>query len=288
MQTLKECWTLLKEAVAEFVKDNAISHGAAISFYAMTAMGPVLYVCAWLAGLVYGSHSAQMRLIYDVRRLVGGDTAGMLQAVMEAPAKFYTGFWPAFLGTLVLVFTAGGVFIEVQMALNSIWKTPDPPFSFWRMLRNWLQSIALVAGIGVLFCSSLFISTLVRLFGRYFEGLFGIGSTVVWIGNFAFSAVLICLLFAVIYQLLPNRELHWRDVLVGAAITTVLILVGEYLIALYLAMSALGHRYGVAGGAIAILLWLYYSVQVFLFGAELTKAWARRYGSLAARAVGRV
>lgn len=285
MGKINDFWSLLKEGVAEYFEDNAVSRGAAISFYAMMAMGPVLYICAWMAGLFFGSKAAHGRVIDEVRHVVSGDTAAMLKAAIEASGNIQGGFWPTLIGLVVLVLTAGGVFVEVQWALNNIWKVPSPPFSYWRMIRTWLQSLALVAGLGVLLCLSLLINTLVGAFGAYFERLFGVGGWVVWSLNFCVSAVLIGLLFAAIYRVLPNRELEWRDVLVGAAITTVLILIGEYLIALYLAMSALGHRYGSAGGAFAILMWLYYSVQVFLLGAEITKVWSRRRGSPAARAV---
>jgi membrane protein len=273
--------------VKEFYEDSAHSHGAAISFYAMTAMGPVLYICAWMAGLFFGNKAAHTHLIDEIHRVVGYDTAAMLQTAIEASGKIHGGAWPTIFGALVLVLTAGGVFVEVQSALNGIWRAPTPPFTVRRMLRTWLESIAMVGALGVLLCASLLINALVGAFGVYFEPLIGVGGWVVWFLNFIFSASLITFLFAAIYRVLPNRELEWRDVFVGAVITTGLILVGEYLIALYLATSALSNRYGSAGGAIAFLLWLYYSVQVFLFGAELTKVWSRRHGSAAARAVAR-
>lgn len=288
MGKTREFWTLLKDGVEAFIEDNALSRGAAIAFYAMTAMGPVLYICAWMAGLFFGSKAAHTHLIYEVRRIVGRDTAAMLQGAIEASGNIHGGFWPTVVGALVLVLTAGGVFVEVQWALNCIWKTPNPNFTLGRMLRTWLLSIALVVGLGVLLCVSLLINALIGAFGSYFHILFGVGGWLVWLLNFILSASLITFLFAAIYRVLPNRALQWRDVLTGAVITTGLILIGEYLIALYLAWSALGHRYGSAGGAFAILMWLYYSVQVFLFGAELTKVWSGRHGSAAARAVAAV
>ncbi len=284
MGKLKEIWSLLKEGTKEFFEDSAHSHGAAVSFYAMMAMAPTLYICAWMAGLFFGSKAAHTRLIWEIRHVIGHDTAAMLQNAIEASGKIHGGVWPTVVGVAFLVFTAGGVFVEVQAALNFIWKVPSPPFSIWRMVRSWLQSIALVAGLGVLLCASMLINALVGMFGAYFERLFGIGGGVVWLINLAVSASLITFLFAAIYRILPNRELEWGDVVMGAVITTALILIGEYLIALYLALSALGHRYGSAGGALAILMWLYYSVQVFLLGAEITKVWSRRHGSPAARA----
>ena len=278
-----ELWLLLREALREFVDDNALSRGAAISFYAMTAMGPVLYICTWMAGIIFGNKAAHIHLIREVGHVIDADTAATLQAAITAAGTIHGGFWPTFLGGAILILTAGGVFVEVQAALNAIWKAPVPAFSYWHMAKSWLQSIALVAGLGLLLCFSLVVNAAVGAFGRYFHNIFGVGGGLVWFLNFAVSTTLITFLFAAIYRLLPNRALQWGDVISGAVVTTGLILVGEYLIAFYLAESALAHRYGSAGGAMAILIWLYYSVQVFLLGAEITKVWSRRHGSPAAR-----
>lgn len=288
MHNIGDVWGLFRDGVKEFFEDNALSRGAAISFYAMTAMGPILYICVWVAGIFFGSKVAHTRLIYEIRHVIGADTAGTLQAAIDASAKMQGGLWPTIFGAVVLVLTAGGVFVEVQAALNAIWKAPQPPFSFWHMVKTWLQSIALIFGLGVLLCCSLLVNAALGVFGRYFHHLFGIGGWLVWVLNFAVSTSLITFLFAAIYRLLPNRSLQWGDVVTGAFVTTGLILVGEYLIAFYLAESALAHRYGSAGGAMAVLIWIYYSVQVFLLGAEVTKVWSRRYGSPAARAVAAV
>ncbi len=284
MGKLRELRTLLQEGVVAFFADGALSRGAAISFYAMVGLGPVLYISAWLAGLFLGSKAAHTHLLADVDRVVGHDTAVMLQSAIAAAGHITGGFWPTVAGVAVVVFTAGGVFVEVQSALNAIWKTSPPAFSLGHIALGWLQSIAMVGGIGILLCLSLMINTLVGAFGAFFQALFGIGGWLVWLLNLLVSAGLITFLFAAIYRVLPNRELEWRDVLIGAAMTTALILIGEYLIAFYLAETALSHHYGQAGGAMAILIWLYYSAQVFLLGAEITKVWSKRHGSLAVRA----
>lgn len=285
MGKLREFWALLRDGGVAFFEDNALSRGAAISFYAMTAMGPVLYIGAWVAGIFLGAKAAHTHLLYEVGRVVGRDTAGMLHAAIAAAGQMHGGFWPTLAGVVVLVFTAGGVFVEVEAALNDIWKVPPPAFSWGRMAKSWLKSIALLGALGLLLCVSLMINTLIGAFGAYFHDLFGIGGWVVWLINTVVSAGLITFLFAAIYRLLPNRPLEWGDVLTGAVITAGLILVGEYLIAFYLAKTALSHRYGSAGGAMAVLVWLYYSAQVFLLGAEITKVWSKRHGSAAARAV---
>lgn len=275
---------MIREGVEEFFEDAAHSRGAAISFYAMTAMGPVLYIGAWVAGIFLGSKAAHTHLLYEIRRIIGYDTAAMLQAAITAAGHMRGGWLGTLAGVLVLVFTAGGVFVEVQSALNCIWKTPSPPFSWWGTVKSYLLSLALVGGLGLLLCVSLMVNTMVGAFGRYFEALIGIGGGFVWLLNTGVSAALITFLFAAVYRVLPNRQLEWRDVIAGAVITAVLILIGEYVIAFYLAETALSHRYGTAGGAMAILIWLYYSAQVFLLGAEITKVWSKRHGSAAAKA----
>jgi membrane protein len=285
VRRITEFGKIFGEGVSAFFEEEAHSRGAAIAFYTMTAMGPILYISAWIAGLVLGAHVAHDRVIYEVRHVVGRDTAAMLQAAIEGSSKMHGGFWGTIVGAIVLVLTSGGVFVEVQSALNCIWKVQRPAFSWPRFLASWGESILMVMGLGLLLCVSVLINALVGAFGAYFERLFGIGSWVVWLLNFAVSSTLITVLFASIYMVLPNRDLKWGDVIMGAIVTTVLILIGEYLIAFYLAMTAIGHRYGSAGGAMAILMWIYYSVQVFLLGAEFTKAWSLRHGSAAARAV---
>ena len=285
MGKLRGFRTLIKESVQGFFADDALSRGAAISCYAMMGMGPVLYIGAWVAGLVLGSKAAHSHLLTEIGGVVGPATAAVLEAAITASGQLKGGFWPTVAGVAVLVFTAGGIFVEVQSALNTIWKTSMPAFTFGRMLSSWLLSIALVGGLGLRLCASVLINTMVGAFGTYFHAWFGIGGWLVWLLNTAVSVALITFLFAAIYRVLPNCELHWRDVLTGAVITAVLILIGEYLIAFYLSKTALSHRYGPAGGAIAILIWLYYSVQVFLLGAEITKVWSKRHGSLAARLI---
>jgi len=284
VRSIAEFWRIFAEGVKAFFRDEAPSRGAAIAFYTTTAMGPVLYISAWLAGLFVGSHAAHARLVHEIQRLVDRDTAQMLQDAIAAAGRIHGGILPTLVGAIVLVFTSGGVFVEVQWALNRIWKTANPPFTTGRLLRTWCESVALVLGLGVFLCASLLLNTMIGALGAYFERLFGIGGWLAAIMNFCLSASLIAVLFGTIYKVLPNRELQWRDVAMGAAVTTALILVGEYLIAFYLAATALGHRYGSAGGAIAFLMWIYYSVQVFLLGAEFTKSWAMRHGSAAARA----
>lgn len=276
MGMLNEAWTLVKAAAIAFFRDGALSRGAAISFYAMLATPPILYICGWLAGLVVGHSEARLALIDEISGIVGGDTAKMLQTAIRGSRPPGTGFWAGAFGTAVLIITAGGVFVEVQNALNAIWKATPPRLTLWRLVRSWFESLALVMALGVLLSMSMMGNAVINALGERAEHLIGIGLWPARILNFGISATLITALFAAIYMLPPNRELRWRDVLVGAAVTTLLIEIGEFLIALYISTTAIGHRYGSAGGAMAVLIWIYYSVQMFLLGAEFTKVWSTR------------
>jgi len=270
---------VLREGVVAFIDDNAISRGAAIAFYAMTAIVPTLYISAAIGGLVLGDQVARSGIVREIGRVVGHDTAAMLQKAAHSIALGEAGWWSGIVGVVVLVLTAGGVFVEVQAALNAIWKAAPPKMTVWRFLRSWVESLAMVVGLGVLLSLSVVVNALVNALGSHIPNLIGMGSWLVWLLNFGVSSTLIALLLGTIYMVLPNRNLEWRDVVVGTLITTVLIAIGEYLIAFYLATSALSHRYGAVGGSIAVLMWIYYSVQVFLLGAEITKVWSSRYGS---------
>jgi membrane protein len=266
--------TLLKEVAAAVVDDAALSRSAAISFYAISAMVPILYICVMLAGLVLGPGAARSGLLTELGNVVGYDSAELLQRAVHRAATSLGGFWPGLIGTVVFVLTAGGVFVEVQSALNAIWKAAPRKTTLLQFLRSWAESLAVVLALGVLLVASLLVNAGISALGSRAEDLLGVGGWLAWLAGLTVSSLLIAILFGTIYIVLPNRELHWRDVMFGAAVTTVLFQVGEYVISVYLGMSAAAHRFGALGGAIVVLTWIYYSVLVFLLGAEITKAWS--------------
>ena len=274
----REAWSLLKKGVEAFIDDDALTYGAAIAFYVITAFAPVLYIAATIAGMVFGWDAATSALRYQIARLVGPDGAALVHAALHNTLVNRHGFWPNLLGFVLLILTASGVFGEMQTALNTFWKA-RPRFTVWEFVRTRLLSLGLVLALGFLLLISLVLNTLVTALGDRIEYVLPIGKALAEVLNFAVSFGLIALLFAAIYKVIPDVELEWGDVIAGALGTAALFLGGEYLIALYLGSGLVGYRYGAAGGLFVLLLWIYYTAQVFLLGAEFTKVYASRRGS---------
>lgn len=274
-----ELWRLLKEGVSAFVEDNALSHGAAIAFYIVTAFAPVLYIAAATAGMVFGWDAATSALRAEIARLVGPDGAHIVHIALRNTLVNRHGFWPNLAGALLVIATASGVFGEMQTALNVIWKASPRGFTVWELVRTRVLSLGLVLALGFLLLISLVMNAVVTALGSRIEYVLPIGNALAQAANFGISFVLIAALFAAIYKVVPDVALEWRDVIAGALGTAVLFLAGEYLIALYLGSGLVGYRYGAAGGLFLLLLWIYYTTQVFLLGAEFTKAYASRHGS---------
>jgi membrane protein len=277
---LREIWNLLKGGVEAFVDDNALSYGAAIAFYIVTAFAPVLYIAAAVAGMVFGWEAATSALRREIAHLVGPDGAKLVHAALHNTLVNRQGFWPNLIGAVLLLVTASGVFGEMQTALNAFWKA-KPRFSLWELIRTRLLSLGLVLALGFLLLISLVMNAVVTALGDRIEYVLPIGKALAQIANFGISFVLIAALFGAIYKVVPDVELEWGDVIASALGTAALFLAGEYLIALYLGSGLVGNRYGAAGGLFLLLLWIYYTTQVFLLGAEFTKVYASRRGSKA-------
>lgn len=276
---LFELWTMLKKTVLSFIEDEALSRGAAIAFYTVTSIAPVLLIVVAIAGLAFGREAAQNAISAQLSGLMGQQTADVLQAAIASAADTSAGVWATLIGVATLIATASGVFGEMQSSLNAIWKTKPKDTTISRLFRARAVSLGLVAALGFLLIVSLAVSAGLTAFGDYLDTIVPIGSLVLPVFNFFVSLTLLSVLFAAIYKVLPDRRLQWRDVIVGAVVTAVLFTIGKSLIGWYLGSSAIASSYGAAGGLIVLLLWVYYSVQIFLLGAEFTKIFANRYGS---------
>ena len=275
-------WRLVKEGAQAFEADEALSRGAAIAFYAMTALAPVLYIAAMIAGLVFGREAAGTAIAHEIGRLIGPNGAKLLYtAIHNSDDPNTNGLWANVIGVVLLIVTASGVFGEMQAALNVIWKAQPKTGVWWRMARGRLVSLGLVLALGFLLLISLVMSAAIHALGERIDYLLPIGSTLALVLNFTISFVLVALLLAAIYRALPDCDIEWRDVIVGAVGTTILFNIGEYLIGLYLGSSTIGTRYGAAGGVLVLLMWIYYTAQIFLLGAEFTRVWSKHHGSLA-------
>jgi len=274
-----ELWTMLKKMVLSFIEDEALSRGAAIAFYTVTSIAPVLLIVVAIAGLVFGREAAENAISAQLSGLMGQQTADVLQSAVASAADTSSGVWATLIGIATLIATASGVFGEMQSSLNAIWKTRPHGTTVSRLIQARAISLGLVAALGFLLIVSFAVSAGLTAFGDYLDAMMPVGTLILPVLNFIVSLALLATLFAAIYKVLPDRRLHWRDVMVGAVVTAVLFTIGKSLIGWYLGSSAVASSYGAAGGLIVLLLWVYYSVQIFLLGAEFTKIFASRHGS---------
>ena len=283
---LTETFKMLKETVLSFIEDEALSRGAAIAFYTATSIAPILLIIVAIAGLAFGRDAAQGAVTDQLTGLMGKQTAEVLQTAMASAADKSSGIWATVIGIVTLIATASGVFGEMQSSLNAIWKAKPQGTTLSRLVRARAASLGLVATLGFLLIVSLVISAGLTALGDYLNAILPFGKVVLSALNFVISLVLLSLLFAAIYKVLPDRSLEWSDVIVGAVVTAILFTIGKSLIGWYLGSSAVASTYGAAGGLIVLLLWVYYSVQTFLLGAEFTKVYAHRRGSKRTSAAG--
>jgi membrane protein len=210
---------------------------------------------------------------------MGQQSADLLQTVIQSAAQRSSGILAAAVGIGTLIITASGVFTEMQQTLNVIWRAEPRGTTVSRLIRARAASLGLVGALGFLLLVSLVISTLLSAFSDYINAYLPFGHVVLQTLTFLISFALIAVLFGAIYKVLPDKEIRWRDVMIGALVTTLLFTVGKSLISLYLGSSTVASSYGAAGSLIVVLLWIYYSAQIFLLGAEFTKVYASHHGS---------
>ena len=272
-------WKLLKGTVFSFFEDEALSCGAAIAFYTVTSLAPVLLIVIAIAGLVFGQEAAQNAIMAQLSGLMGQQTAEVLQTAIASAAGKSSGILATLIGVGTLLVTASGIFGEMQTALNKIWKAKPKSGTVSRLIRARAASLGLVAALGFLLMVSLVVSAGLTALGDYLNSILPFGNLILSILNFVVSLALLSVLFAAIYKMLPDRPIAWRDVIVGSVVTALLFTAGKSLIGWYLGSSAVASSYGAAAGLILLLLWVYYSAQIFLLGAEFTKVYATRHGS---------
>jgi membrane protein len=272
-------WRLLCEGFAAFVEDNALTRGAAIAFYAVTALAPVLFIATATAGLFLGPAAASSAVRYQLLQLMSPESATLVQDAIIHVRGVHHSVQGSLLGLLALIVTASGVFTEMEDALNVIWKAPRNEPYLHQLIRGRVMSLILVVTMSFLFMVSLVIASGIGILGRLLDRSTPLGNAIVVAINSGLSFFLIALLFAIIFKMMPNKHLYWRDVALGAVLTALLFEAGQALISLYLSRLLVASIYGAAGGVIVLLVWAYYSAQVFLLGAEFTKVWTQHYGS---------
>lgn len=272
--------TLLKSVFSAWWQDNAPRLGAALAFYTLFSLSPLLIIAVGVAGLIFGREAAQGHIIAQIEGLMGHDGAIAVQALIESARKPASGIMANLFGLFTLLVGATGLFGELQASLNTIWEVPDQPGTgVVGILKTRFLSFTMVLGMGFLLLVSLVVSAALAAAGHSLSGIFPKVALVGLVVNFLVSILVTTLLFAMIYKYLPNVTIAWSDVWIGAAVTALLFTGGKFLIGLYLGTSGMASAYGAASSLVIILIWVYYSAQIFLLGAEFTQIYSTRWGS---------
>jgi membrane protein len=277
---IRATWEMVRAAAADWVEDKAAQMGAALAFYSVLSLAPLVVIALAIVALFVDADAAAGQFLSQVESMVGADGAQAIAGMLENADQPQTGTVAAILGIATLLFGASGVFGQLQEAMNTIWDVPAKQGGgIWKMIRSRFLSFAMVLGTGFLLLVSLMLSALIagvgQQVGQWWPGLEAISH----LANETATFLVMTLLFALIFKLLPDAKVRWRDVWVGALLTAVLFTLGKWLIGLYLGKSAVGSAYGAAGSLVVLLVWIYYSSQILFFGAELTHAMAERRGS---------
>lgn len=270
---------LLTETVEGYIGDDAFSRGAAIAYFTLFSLAPVLLLVIAVAGLVFGQEAAEGAVVEQLSGLMGRETAEAMQAMIRSASDRMTGLVATVIGLFTILLAASGVFGEVQSALNAIWKAKPRDSTMSRLLRARLASFGLVITLGFVLMVSLTLSAALTALGKFLKYTFPAAEVAVQAADLLISVLLISSLFAIMYKVLPETPIRWRDVAVGALAATGLFQGGKYLIALYIGQSNVASSFGAAGALIVLLLWIFYSAQIFLLGAEFTRAWTHVYGA---------
>lgn len=278
---LRSTWQLIKTVFTSWSNDYAPSMGAALAYYTMFSIAPLLLIVVSVAGLVFGEEAARGEIFHQLQGLMGRQGAEAVQTMLESLNKPTQGIITTVVSSLLLFVGATTVFAELQSDLDRIWRAPQQEQSsgIWGLLRSRLLSFGLILGIGFLLIVSLIFSAALAALTKWWENFFGGWGMLAYILNILISFSLTTAAFAMIYKFMPRAKIEWHDVWVGAAVTALLFTVGKFLIGLYLGQTSIGSSFGAAGSLVVVLVWVYYSAQIFLMGAEFTWVYAHMHGS---------
>jgi len=274
-------WALVKDALSAWIDDYAPSMGAALSYYSVFSLGPLLVIVISIAGLVFGEDAVRGELFGQIDGLMGAEAAKGIQDMLANVSKPSTGLLGTVIGVVILLVGATTVFAELQDALDRIWRAPvrARTSGVWNLLRARLLSFGMIVGVAFLLLVSLVTGALVSALGKWWGGWFGGWEWLLQLINAVVGFAMTTAVFALIYQVMPRVKVAWSDVWVGAAVTAALFTIGRILIGLYIGKTGVASGFGAAGSVAVIFVWVYYSAQVFLVGAEFTWLYAERLGS---------
>jgi membrane protein len=280
---LKNAWVLLKETFGEWNTDNAPRLGAALSYYTVFSLTPVLILVIAVAGVFLGHDAAQGKIVAQLTGLVGKEAAEFLQSAIVKVNQQESGLKASVIGLLTLIVGASGVMVELQGALNTVWKVLPKPAaargSVKRFVRVRVVALALVISLGFLLLVSLVFSALLEGAIHWVGGFVARWAVLGYLVNYGISVGVIALFLALVFKILPDAKVAWKDVWVGATLTSVLFHLGKYAIAVYIGRAGVASTFGAAGALAVLLVWIYYSSQILLLGAEFTRSYANHFGS---------
>jgi membrane protein len=278
--SFRQLGPVLRESWDCWNKHNAPKLGAALSYYTILSIAPLTIVVIAIIGFALGKQAAQGQIMTQIQGMVGYDGAQAIQTVIANADKPKTGLIATILGLVTLFLGASGVLAELRDSLNRIWEVkPQSSGGLWGMVRDRLMSFGMVLAIGFLLLVSLVLSAAISAAGKYVGGMLPVPAGVLHLVNIVFSFVVIAALFALIYRFLPDDRIEWNDVAIGAIVTALLFTLGKFAIGIYLGKAGVGSAYGAAGSLVVVLAWIYYSSQIFFFGAEFTHVYSMRHGS---------
>jgi len=267
----KTIWTILRQTFSNWNEHEAPRQGAALAFYTILSLAPLVILVTAMLALIFGHSTAETELLSQVEGLVGYQGSDAVKAVIEQAQKPSSGALASVFGLLTLLFGASGVFIELRSALDTIWdvRSADDR-GIWAMVQERFASFGMVLTVGFLLLVSLLISAALAALGKFYDRFLPIPEHVLSAINIVVSMVSIAALFALIFKYVPRATIPWRECYIGATITSVLFTIGKFAIGLYLGTATIGSAYGAAGSLVVVIIWVYYSAMIFLFGAEFT------------------
>ncbi len=279
--SIKKIWAFFSEVIESFIDDKAPKFGAALSFYTIFSLAPLLIVIIALAGTFFGEAAARGRVIIEIQDIMGKEGAAIIQTALKNASYASTNFFAIIISAITIFIGSTIVFVDIQESLNSIWKVKPLPGR--GMIKGFLKdriiSFIMVLGTGLLFLLTLIISTTISSINDFVsEKLFSVPASFLQVINLSVSFCLIFALCMIIFKFLPNVLIKWKDVWVGALVTSVLFVLGQFLIGLYMSKSSLSSTYGAAGSLVIFLLWIYYSSQILYLGAEFIHVYVKKFG----------
>jgi membrane protein len=277
----KEAISVLKQTFSEWINDQAPTLGAALAYYTVFSLAPLLVISISIAGLAFGREAAEGQIFDQLRGLLGEESGRAMQVIVQnASQEPKTGVLATIIGFAVLLFGASGVFGQLQTSLNAIWGVqPKPGRGILGIIQDRILSFGFILVVGFLLLVSLLLTAAISFAGQRFGEMVTGMEALVQLLNTILSLAVITLLFAMIFKFLPDAKIAWRDVWIGAFITALLFTIGKFALGFYLGRSGVASSYGAAGSLIVLLLWVYYSSQIVFFGAEFTQVYANRFGT---------